>query len=129
MKAQLFASAALVLLNAIPGALSAEPQLRGVILATDFEDQLAFYDPKDEDLSEDFDFEATEPYEEDDFDSSDFDKMEPYEEDFYNHGHGRRRSHGPMRGMPNGGKILPDQGQGACILSNYPPPKHPILFF
>ena len=117
MKAQLFASAALVLLNAIPGALSAkvsrhltltslsndfcvmfahvlthllirlpshhtslQPQLRGVILATDFEDQLALYDPKDEDLSEDFDFEATEPYEEDDFDSSDFDKMEPYDE-------------------------------------------------
>ena len=93
--------------------IPAQPKLRGVALATDFEDQLAFYDPKDEDLSEDFDFEATEPYEEDDFDSSDFDKMEPYEEDFYNHGHGRRRSHGrhgPMRGMPNGGKILPDQG-------------------
>ena len=129
MKAQLFASAALVLLNAIPGALSAEvssrlltslsndfcvmfahvlthllirlpshhtslqPQLRGVILATDFEDQLDLYDSKDEDLSEDFDFEATEPYEEDEFDSSEDYKMEPYEENFYGE-RGRRRRGG-----------------------------------
>mmetsp|Transcript_30599 Transcript_30599/g.61397 ORF Transcript_30599/g.61397 Transcript_30599/m.61397 type:complete len:143 (-) Transcript_30599:1350-1778(-) len=114
MKAQLFASAALVLLNAIPGALSAEPQLRGVILATDFEDQLALYDPKDEDLSEDFDFEATEPYEEDDFDSSDFDKMEPYEEDFYHHTR-KRRSSKPRRngGNSSGGSSVCDGGQAS----------------
>ena len=139
MKAQLFASAALVLLNAIPGALSAkvsrhltltslsndfcvmfahvlthllirlpshhtslQPQLRGVILATDFEDQLDLYDSKDEDLSEDFDFEATEPYEEDEFDSSEDYKMEPYEENFY----GRRDGGGSggyhYQGMPGG---------------------------
>ena len=55
---------------------SLQPQLRGVILATDFEDQLDLYDSKDEDLSEDFDFEATEPYEEDEFDSSEDYKME-----------------------------------------------------
>eukprot|EP00984_Skeletonema_dohrnii_P007485 scaffold2713_cov78-Skeletonema_dohrnii-CCMP3373.AAC.1 len=108
MKARLFASAALVLLNAIPGALSAEPQLRGVILATDFEDQLDLYDSKDEDLSEDFDFEATEPFEEDEFDSSEDYKMEPYEEDFY--GRGKRGGGGGggsgggyhHQGMPRG---------------------------
>ena len=141
MKAQLFASAALVLLNAIPGALSAkvsrhltltslsndfcvmfahvlthllirlpshhtslQPQLRGVILATDFEDQLDLYDSKDEDLSEDFDFEATEPYEEDEFDSSEDYKMEPYEENFYDK-RGRRRRGGKKssRATRNGG--------------------------
>eukprot|EP00984_Skeletonema_dohrnii_P028682 scaffold18737_cov117-Skeletonema_dohrnii-CCMP3373.AAC.2 len=111
MKAQLFASAALVLLNAIPGALSAEPQLRGVILATDFEDQLDLYDSKDEDLSEDFDFEATVPYEEDEFDSSEDYTMEPYEENFYgrhdhrggSRGGGGHRYHQGMSGGMSGG--------------------------
>eukprot|EP00986_Skeletonema_menzelii_P008148 scaffold3353_cov144-Skeletonema_menzelii.AAC.23 len=83
MKAQLFATAALVLLNAIPGALSAKAQLRGVILTTDFEDQLLdSYGSKDEDLSGSGagDYE-TEPYDEE-FDSPEAFKMELSEEDF-----------------------------------------------
>ena len=94
--------------------IPAQSKLRGVALATDFEDQLAFYDPKDEDLSEDFDFEATEPYEEDDFDSSDFDKMEPYEEDFHDRRHGRRSSK-PRRngGNSSGGSSVCDGGQAS----------------
>jgi hypothetical protein len=83
---------------------SLQPQLRGVILATDFEDQLDLYDSKDEDLSEDFDLEATEPYEEDEFDSSEDYKMEPYEENFYGRGDHRGGYHyqGMSGGMPGG---------------------------
>ena len=128
MKAQLFASAALVLLNAIPGVLSAEvsrpllfscgvaifadvpltyldspslhlhlssqPQLRGVILVTDFEDQLDLFDSKGEDLSGDFE---TEPYEE--YDSSEDEEfvMDPSEEEFYS----KRR---PRGGQNIGGR-------------------------
>ena len=62
--------------NIIPS----QRQLRGVALAidTDFEDQLALYDSKDEDFFEDFEMK---PYVEE-FDSSEDYEMEPYEEDF-----------------------------------------------
>ena len=53
---------------------SLQPQLRGVILVTDFEDQLDLYEYDSEDEDEDF--------------SGDFD-MEPYEEEFY----GKRGRH------------------------------------
>ena len=60
--------------------ITSQRQLRGVALAidTDFEDQLALYDSKDEDFFEDFEMK---PYVEE-FDSSEDYEMEPYEEDF-----------------------------------------------
>ena len=60
--------------------ITSQRQLRGVALAidTDFEDQLALYDSKDEDFFEDFEMK---PYVEE-FDSSEDYEMERYEEDF-----------------------------------------------